>query len=214
MWFVDLDAVPDHGRFGRFLGADHLGDPDRSIRDNINDIVTARGLPRPTRILMATQPRAMGSGFNSISVFWCLDGSDDCTAVVVEVHNTYGGQHAYVVEPDAAGNARTDKELYVSPFHGTDGSYRVHVPVPTAPVPGPDRLDFGIQLQPTSSGDAPFSASLEGVRIDDASARDIRRAAWAALRGSALIHAHGIVLWARRLPVRPRPSADGRVSRS
>ena len=31
------------------------------------------------------------------------------------------------------------------------------------------------------------------------------RAAPAALRGTVLIHAHGICLWARRLPVRPRP---------
>ncbi len=48
---------------------------------------------------------------------------------------------------------------------------------------------------------ATFSASLTGRRTD-ASAR---RAAPAALRGAALIRAHGVALWLRRLPVQPRP---------
>jgi hypothetical protein len=46
-----------------------------------------------------------------------------------------------------------------------------------------------------------FSASLTGRRTDDGPLR----AAPAALRGSLLIRAHGIWLWLRRLPVRPRP---------
>ena len=50
--------------------------------------------------------------------------------MVVEVHNTYGGRHAYLVHPDEQGRARVDKALYVSPFHGTDGWYDVAVPVP------------------------------------------------------------------------------------
>ena len=45
--------------------------------------------------------------------------------VIVEVHNTYGGRHAYLVHPDEQGRARVDKALYVSPFHGTDGWYDV-----------------------------------------------------------------------------------------
>ena len=48
---------------------------------------------------------------------------------------------------------------------------------------------------------SPFSASLTGTRSDV----PVRRTLGAALRGSALIRAHGIWLWARRLPVRPRP---------
>ena len=47
---------------------------------------------------------------------------------MVEVHNTYGDRHAYVVHPDEQGRARTDKAMYVSPFHGVDGSYDVAVP--------------------------------------------------------------------------------------
>ena len=117
--------------------------------------------------------------------------------MVVEVHNTYGDRHAYLVHPDEQGRARTDKALYVSPFHGVDGSYDVAVPVPT------DRLDIAITLRGHDDGAAPFSASLTGTRGDV----PVRRTLGATLRGSALIRAHGIWLWARRLPV-PPPATD------
>ena len=76
------------------------------------------------RILMAAHPRAFGHCFNPISVFWCFDGDGRPAGTVVEVHNTYGDRHAYLVHPDAQGRARTDKQMYVSPFHGVDGTLR------------------------------------------------------------------------------------------
>ena len=93
---------------------------------------------------MAAMPRAFGFCFNPISVFWCFGPDGDRRAgprcVVVEVHNTYGDRHAYVVQPDAQGRACTDKQMYVSPFHGTDGHYELAVPVPG------DRLDVAVTL--------------------------------------------------------------------
>ena len=153
-------------------------------------------------IFMAAQPRALGYCFNPISVFWCHDESGELAATVVEVHNTYGDRHAYLVpaaDQDDQGRARTDKAMYVSPFHGTDGHYTMTVPVPTN-----DRLTIVVELHP-SEGDARFSASLTGRRDPDSPVRPWR-AAPAALRGSLLIRAHGIWLWLRRLPVRPRPT--------
>ncbi len=143
---------------------------------------------------MAANARAFGYCFNPISVFWCHDGSGELAATVVEVHNTYGDRHAYVVHPDAQGRARTGKAMYVSPFHGTDGDYELLVPVPD------DRLDVAVTLH--SDDGAVFSASLTGHRTQ----RGPWRAAPAALRGSMLIRLHGVWLWTRRLPVRPRPA--------
>jgi DUF1365 family protein len=144
---------------------------------------------------MAANARAFGYCFNPISVFWCFDRALAPAGVIVEVHNTYGGRHAYLVHPDDRGRARVDKQLYVSPFHGTDGWYDVR-----APLPGDDLL-VAITLH-TDDG-ATFSASLAGRRT----ATSARRAAPAALRGAALIRAHGVALWLRRLPVQPRPVA-------
>lgn len=193
MWLVDVDDLPDHGPLGTFEARDHLGDPGRSLRANVEAFLDREGVAeRPARILMAANARALGYCFNPISVFWCLDRDERCLAAVVEVHNTYGDRHAYLVHPDEQGRASTPKRMYVSPFHGTDGTYDLAVPVPG------DRLDIAVTLR-TDDG-AAFSASLSGVRTEQGA----WRAAPAALRGTLLIHAHGILLWARRLPVRPR----------
>ena len=204
-WLVDLDDLPDHGVLARFEARDHLGSPERSLRANVEAFLADNGVSlgtgeRPGTILMAAHPRSLGFCFNPISVFWCFDDAGRQAGVVVEVHNTYGDRHAYLVHPDEQGRARTEKAMYVSPFHGVDGTYDIAVPVPT------DRLHVAVTLRGHSeaaaaAGSAPFSASLTGTRTDV----PVRRTLGAALRGSALIRAHGIWLWARRLPIRPRP---------
>ncbi len=195
-WLVDLDDLPDHGVLGTFEARDHLGSPDASLRENVDAFLTEHGIDvTGGRVLMAANARAFGNGFNPISVFWCFDRTQQLAGAIVEVHNTYGGRHAYLVHPDDQGRARVDKQLYVSPFHGTDGWYDVRVP-----VPGDDLL-VAVTLH-TDDG-ATFSASLSGRRTPTSA----RKAAPAALRGAALIRVHGVGLWLRRLPVQPRPAA-------
>jgi predicted NAD/FAD-binding protein/DUF1365 family protein len=196
-WLVDLDALPDHGVLGTFEARDHLGSPRRSIRANVDAFLAERGIALDGgRVLMAANARAFGYCFNPISVHWCFDRQQRLAGVIMEVHNTYGDRHVYLVHPDEHGRARVDKDLYVSPFHGTDGWYDVRVPVPG------DDLRVAIALH-TDDG-ATFSASLAGRRTEISP----RRAAPAALRGSALIRAHGIALWLRRLPLQPRPARE------
>ncbi|GAA1159133.1 FAD-dependent oxidoreductase [Nocardioides aquiterrae] len=192
-WVVDLDALPDHGVLGRFQARDHLGEPTSTIRSNLAGFLARHGVELGSgKVWMAAHPRAFGFCFNPISVFWVYPEQDP-PCVVVEVHNTYGDRHAYLVHPDPAGRARTDKAMYVSPFHGTDGWYDLAVPVPH------ERLDVAVTLH--SDDGAVFCASLTGTR----STHGALRAAPAALRGALLIRIHGIALWLRRLPVRPRP---------
>lgn len=203
LWLVDLDDLPDRGLLASFRARDHLGSPSTTIRANVDaflaqhDVDLAGG-----RILMAANPRSLGYCFNPISVFWCLDATGAQAAAVVEVHNTYGDRHAYLVHPDGQGRARTDKAMYVSPFHGVDGHYELALPLQT------NRLDIAVTLH-TADGQ-PFTASITGERVASAGKRagfgPGWRSAGAALRGSALIRVHGIWLWARRLPVHPRPT--------
>ncbi len=197
-WLVDVDDLPDHGVLARFEARDHLGSPERSIRENVVAFLRERGVEiGHGRVLMATQARAFGYCFNPISVFWCRDEAGEPAATVVEVHNTYGERHAYLVHPDEHGRATTPKAMYVSPFHGTDGTYHLVVP---EPVDG--RLEVVVELH--TDDEARFTASLVGRRSDV----HPLRAAPAALRGSLLIRLHGVVLWLRRLPVRPRPTHE------
>ncbi|RNL65225.1 DUF1365 family protein [Nocardioides marmoriginsengisoli] len=197
LWLVDLDALPDHGPLGRFVARDHLGDPGLTIRQNVEAFLAAEGVVADGRILMAANARAFGYNFNPISVFWCHASTGDLAATVVEVHNTYGDRHAYLVHADAAGRALVGKEMYVSPFHGTDGHYELTVPVPA------DRLLIAVRLV-TGTG-SPFDATLRGELVAGTPRGVVLRAAPAALLGALRIRAQGIRLWLRRLPVQPRP---------
>lgn len=205
LYVVDLDHVAENGRVdgahGRFLGRDHFDGDTVSIREGLNRFLARHDLDlRAGRVLLASQPRAFGHCFNPISVHWCWAderGVGRPAATVVEVHNTYGDRHAYLLDTDADGRGRVDKAMYVSPFHGTDGHYEVLAPPPD-PVTG--QLRIGITLH-TDSG-ARFDAGLTGVP-GAAPALPL-----AGLRGAALIRAHGIALWARRVPVHPRPVHD------
>ena len=205
-WLVDLDDLPDHGALARFEARDHLGWPHATLRGNVSAYLARHDIDLTTpagqgRILMAAHPRAFGHCFNPISVFWCFDGDGRPAATVVEVHNTYGDRHAYLVHPDDQGRARTPKQMYVSPFHGVDGTYELAVPTPG------DRLAVAVTLHTGKGTDerATFSASLAGDRIAGTGLAVALRTAPAGIRGALLIRMHGVWLWARRLRVQPRP---------
>jgi predicted NAD/FAD-binding protein/DUF1365 family protein len=194
-WLVDLDALPEPRRTASFEARDHLGSPDLTIRENVDAFLAGRGIDLDGgQVLMLANPRALGHGFNPISVFWCHDRSGELAGTILEVHNTYGDRHAYLVHTDEHGRAEVDKAMYVSPFHDASGRYEI-----SAPVPG-DKVAVSIALRHTT-GPA-FTASLIGYAV---AGRPPRRAALSALVGSARIRIQGIGLWLRRLPVRPRP---------
>ncbi|MGH3334175.1 MAG: DUF1365 family protein, partial [Nocardioides sp.] len=72
-WLVDLADLPDHGPLGRFEARDHLGDPNRSLRANVDAFLTQHDVALDGgRVLLAAMPRAFGYCFNPISVFWCF----------------------------------------------------------------------------------------------------------------------------------------------
>lgn len=215
MWLVDLDHLPERGLsswwLGSFLPRDHFPDGGgrRSIRDSVLAALAVNGVTGPVgRIRMAAMPRAWGNGFNPLSVFWCDTPDGQPLATVMEVQNTYGDRHAYVVHPDETGRTTTDKEFYVSPFHGTDGEYGISVP---QPVQG--RVSVAITLRGDRGDDSyRFTAAVRGQRVHDGEPGwlDMARAAPAALRTATLIRVHGIWLWLRRLPLQPRPTGGRR----
>jgi uncharacterized protein len=207
LWLVDLDAPPRLPWYVRpwagLPARDHVGDPHTSIRSNVDAYLAENGVDlRGGRILMLTQARVLGYVFNPITVYWCRDRAGEPVCVVVEVHNTYGGRHRYLVRPDARDRAVTGKEFYVSPFFPVDGEYRMRLPEPG------DRLALSIALH--REGGTPFAAGLHGGRRP----LTARNLLWAALRHplstvmvSLRIRRHGVHLFLRGLPVQPRPPA-------
>jgi len=201
-WCVDLDAPRTGGPLrGTFEGRDHFTGEHATIREGLDAFLSDHGIDlQGGRAFMAAQPRAFGHCFNPISVHWAWAGRSTTgrpDATVVEVHNTYGDRHAYLLEPDEQGFAEVPKAMYVSPFHGVDGHYVVHVPPPD---PATGRLRLAVTLHP--DGGTRFDASLVGERAREP------RIALAGLRGALLIRLHGVWLWLRRLPIQKRPHHD------
>ncbi|MDT0200434.1 FAD-dependent oxidoreductase [Nocardioides sp. AE5] len=201
-WLVDLDDLPKPSWRGSFEARDHLGDPGSSIRANIDAFLAGRGIDltdadqQRGRVLMLANPRALGHCFNPLTVFWCHRAAGTLAAVVLEVHNTYGDRHAYLVRPDEHGRAMTEKAMYVSPFHDTSGRYEIAVSGPG------ERVAVSITLH--RDGAEPFTASLVGSRLP-AGRRPIP-AAGAPILTTLRIRIQGVGLWLRRLRVHPRPT--------
>ncbi len=205
-WLVDLDALPEQPwylrPFASFSPADHLGDPDRSIRANVEFFLTRNGhtIGDSGRIIMLANARVLGHVFDPLSVFWCFDGQGTLVCIVAEVHNTYGERHAYLLRPDPSGLSTTDKAFHVSPFYDVSGRYDLRFEL------SPRVVSSTIVLR--REGAVAFTAAFHGhpaPATRAAVAAQILRKPLMPQRVSAMIRVHGIWLWLRRLPVRRPP---------
>ncbi|NHA66576.1 DUF1365 domain-containing protein [Phycicoccus sp. CMS6Z-2] len=210
-WLVDLDAMPRLPRALRwaatFRGEDHLsGNPGiAALKANVLRVLERDGLATTARdrVVMLAHARVLGHVFDPMSAFWVFAPDGALRGVLVEVHNTYGGRHAYVLRPDAAGRDDVDKDFYVSPFNDVEGSYAIRLTM------SPQRVGVAIRLR---VGDEPLvTATVSGTPRPATTAQVARSAVRDPLmpqRVSGLIRVHGIWLWLRRLPVRPRPETS------
>jgi len=210
LWFVDLDQLPRFGRGLRWLAdfqaRDHLGDPDGTIRTNVETFLKTHGIElNGGRITMLAHARVLGYVFNPLTVYWCHRPDGTVACVVAEVHNTYGQRHAYLLDTDDRGRAQVAKQFYVSPFYPVDGRYRMSLPEPD---PGKqDKLSLSIVLGRPDGHT--FTAGVRGHAVPATRTALIR----AALRHpastvtvSARIRWQGIKLYLRGLRPAPRPA--------
>jgi uncharacterized protein len=205
LWLVDVDALPELPRwlrpFARFEARDHLGDPRRTIRQNLDAWLALQGVDlRGGRVIMLANARLLGYVFNPITVYWCHRRNGTLECVVAEVHNTYGERHCYLLRTDDDGRAETAKDFYVSPFLSVDGTYSMSLREPG------ERLAIAVTLR--QQGATALTATVIGTRrpaTPAALARMLARRPLMTYRTSALIRRHGITLWLRRLPVIRRP---------
>jgi hypothetical protein len=208
-WLVDVDALPRFRRplswLAGFEARDHLdsGRLGGGIRGDVERFLAGRGVAlEPTdRVLMLAHARVLGHTFDPMTAFWCIGSDGTLRAIVVEVHNTYGERHAYLVDPDDIGRASVTKDFYVSPFNEATGAYQMRLQLTPELVAVAIRLNRG--------GERILDAGLVGEPIP-ATPRTLlstfARHAFMTQRVTVLIRIHGIWLWLRRLPVRTRPT--------
>lgn len=143
---LDLDRLTDLDRRLRWFSVNRPNlisffDRDHGPRDGgpLRPWVEARlaenGIEASDRILLLCMPRYLGYVFNPLSIFFCYGRDGRLAALVHEVKNTFGEQHAYVlaVEGRPAGSSIRQtcaKEFYVSPFIAMGARYRFEVEPP------------------------------------------------------------------------------------
>jgi uncharacterized protein len=193
MAYLDLDDVPELlGR--RFRRSDHIGDPERPLRDVVREIAGPDAPRGPVRLL--TNLRTLGHCFNPVCFYYLFEEDGETVgAVVAEVTNTpWGDRHAYVL-PRAHGRrvlaGDMDKRMHVSPFMGMDQRY-----VLRATEPGPT---LSVHIENREHGDAVFDATLKLERRP-LTRRGLARHHGATLRVVALIYAHAVLLKLKGVP--------------
>jgi DUF1365 family protein len=147
---VDLDELPDlerrlklfgHNRLALFslYDRDHGAGDGRPLRAYVEATLKAAGLDidgGPIRLL--TLPRVLGYVFNPLSLYYCHRPTGELAAVILEVTNTFGERHSYLVEAEArcAGVVRRScaKAFFVSPFLGLEMTYDFRLTVPARHV--------------------------------------------------------------------------------
>ena len=177
----------------------------------VEELLVAQGITDADgEIWLHAYPRVLGYTFKPVSFWYCHRADGDLRAIVVEVNNTFGERHCYLLDAPRYGQElRADKVFHVSPFCRVEGEYRFRFMRTTGPnaertIARVDLADAqGLLLQTSVSG-----------ALRPCTARSARRALLdqplMTLALIARIHWQALRLWARRVPFfhKPAPPAD------
>ena len=156
-----------------------------------------------------TYPRVLGYTFKPVSFWYChrLDGS--LRAIVVEVNNTFGERHCYLLdEPDYGRELRADKVFHVSPFCTLAGGYRFRFlrSDPGGVQKTVARIDY--HDSPDDAASALLQTSVSGT-LEPVTAASLRRALWRypamTLGVMARIHWQAFKIWRKHVPFISKP---------
>lgn len=164
-------------------------------------------------VWLQTYPRVLGYTFKPVSFWFChrADGDQDgaLRAIVVEVNNTFGERHCYLLDaPQYGQTLRADKVFHVSPFNPVAGHYafrfmRCHHNGSQRCVARIDYFESGLESE------AVLQTSISGT-LQPLDHRALRHALWrypAMTLGVVLhIHTQALRLWLKRVPWFRKPA--------
>lgn len=165
-------------------------------------------------VWLHTYPRVLGYVFNPVSFWYAHRPDGSLAAVLVEVNNTFGERHAYLLQgPQLQWGVeqQASKVFHVSPFCAVEGQYRFRFQLagdnPQAPVRTLARVDHddasGPLLQTSVSGE------LEPLTRTN-SARAFFGTPLMTLMVMVRIHWQALRLALKRLPFHRQPPAPDR----
>jgi DUF1365 family protein len=210
-----LSTLPERGVAWNRPGLVSLHDRDHGPRDGsplapwIRGLLTREGIQADGEIVLHAFPRMLGYVFNPVSFWVCHQAGGAIAAVLVEVNNTFGESHHYLLAhphcaPLIAGETLTArKAFHVSPFCDVKGHYafRFHF--------GPDRWLARIDYFDNDDAGALLETHISGraqALTPDTARALLWRYRWFTLAVVARIHWHAARLWIKRVPFFSKPA--------
>ena len=180
----------------------------------LDEVLQAQGIHDATgEAWLHTYPRVLGYTFKPVSFWHCHRASNDqdgaLRAIVVEVNNTFGERHCYVLDAIRYGvEQRADKVFHVSPFNPVTGHYRFRFM--RSQHGEHDRSVARVDYFDDSDNDgAVLQTSISGT-LQAMTPAVLRRAVWrypAMTLGVMLhIHAQALRLWLKKVPFFKKPT--------
>ena len=159
-------------------------------------------------IWLHTYPRVLGHTFKPVSFWYCHRADGTLRAIVVEVNNTFGERHCYLLDPPqglAYGQElQADKVFHVSPFCTLTGGYRFHFL--RSDLDGVQKTLARIDYDDADG--AVLQTSVSGT-LQPLTPASLRKALWrypAMTFGVvARIHWQAFKLWRKRVPFVSKP---------
>ncbi|WP_198970334.1 DUF1365 domain-containing protein [Xylophilus sp. ASV27] len=92
----------------------------------LDELLAAEGIDDAQgEVWLHCYPRVLGFTFKPVSFWYCHRADGGLRAIVVEVNNTFGERHCYLLDQPAWGaELRAAKCFHVSPFCRVEGGYR------------------------------------------------------------------------------------------
>ena len=215
---VDLDELPAldeslrlfaHNRAALFSlhDRDHLAGDGRPLRAQIEVMLADAGIEAGGPIRLLGMPRVLGYVFNPLSVYYCHRPDGGLAAVVLEVNNTFGERHVYLVEAGSGSDGQVvrqscEKGFFVSPFLGLDMTYDFRLAAPA------ERAATAITVR-ARDGAPILTAAFAGQRqplTDRALGRAFAAHPLLTLKVVAGIHWEAVKLIAKGVKLRGKPT--------
>lgn len=151
-------------------------------------------------------PRVLGYTFKPVSFWYCHTTAGDLRAIVVEVNNTFGERHCYLLDAPRYGQELVAaKAFHVSPFCRVEGRYRFRF-MRTEHGSAPHTV---VRIDHDDAQGELLQTSVSGV-LEKISQQALAKARWRyplmTLAVIARIHWHALKLWFKRVPIISKPA--------